>query len=236
MTCFNFLRKWKSRGLAVETFRRNARQSGRQPAFVFHRLFALRLGDFEGAGPEIEIGRQGDDREPAFRQRPRACKARRALESGNLPEFARLMDVHWQRKKQRSGGMSNPKINEWYDLAMANGALGGKLIGAGGGGFLMFYGEDKVETAPCHDEGRVAGSALPFRFRGNQTRHFVSALAKFPWRFWPADWPRGCGPSPKKSRNRSCRSPGSHFWRTSLNCFTRAASGARFCASAISAK
>ena len=56
-----------------------------------------------------------------------------ALESGNLEEFARLMDVHWQRKKERSGGMSNPQINEWYDLAMANGALGGKLIGAGGG-------------------------------------------------------------------------------------------------------
>jgi len=65
------------------------------------------------------------------------------LESGNLDEFARLMDVHWQRKKLRSAGMSNPKINEWYDCAMANGALGGKLIGAGGGGFLMFYAENK---------------------------------------------------------------------------------------------
>src|SRR5438105_9028832 len=52
-------------------------------------------------------------------------KSQEALESDNLPEFARLMDVHWQRKKERSGGMSNPKINEWYDLAMTNGALGG---------------------------------------------------------------------------------------------------------------
>src|SRR5579859_4987058 len=58
-------------------------------------------------------------------------QSQRALESGNLREFARLMDVHWQRKKQRSGGMTNPKINEWYDRAMASGALGGKLIGAG---------------------------------------------------------------------------------------------------------
>ena len=72
-------------------------------------------------------------------------QSQRALESGNLAEFARLMDVHWQRKKQRSGGMSNPKINEWYDLAMASGALGGKLIGAGGGGFLMFYAGDKTK-------------------------------------------------------------------------------------------
>ena len=52
-----------------------------------------------------------------------------ALEGSNLEEFARLMDVHWQRKKSRSAGMSNDRINEWYDHAMAHGALGGKLIG-----------------------------------------------------------------------------------------------------------
>jgi D-glycero-alpha-D-manno-heptose-7-phosphate kinase len=68
--------------------------------------------------------------------------SQKAIESGDLREFARLMDEHWQRKRARSSGMSNPKINEWYDLAMANGALGGKLIGAGGGGFLMFYAEE----------------------------------------------------------------------------------------------
>jgi D-glycero-alpha-D-manno-heptose-7-phosphate kinase len=65
------------------------------------------------------------------------------LESGNLEEFAHLMDIHWQRKKSRSKGMSNPRIDDWYEHAMANGALGGKLIGAGGGGFLMFYAGDK---------------------------------------------------------------------------------------------
>jgi len=63
-------------------------------------------------------------------------KSLECLETGNLDEFARLMDVHWQRKKIRSAGMSNPVINDWYDHAMTNGALGGKLIGAGGGGFL----------------------------------------------------------------------------------------------------
>ncbi|HRY76346.1 MAG TPA: hypothetical protein P5217_08690, partial [Methanoregulaceae archaeon] len=61
---------------------------------------------------------------------------------GDLEEFARIMNVHWDSKKKRSGAMSNDRINAWYDLAMKNGALGGKLIGAGGGGFLMFYAED----------------------------------------------------------------------------------------------
>ena len=71
-------------------------------------------------------------------------KSKKLLEDGDLVEFAKLMDVHWQNKKKRSNNMSNSKINEWYDLAIQNGAVGGKLIGAGGGGFLMFYAEDKV--------------------------------------------------------------------------------------------
>jgi D-glycero-alpha-D-manno-heptose-7-phosphate kinase len=89
-------------------------------------------------------------------------QSQRALETGKLNEFARLMDVHWQRKKERSGGMSNAKINEWYDLAMGNGALGGKLIGAGGGGFLMFYAENKTKLRHAM---RVAGlKEVRFRF------------------------------------------------------------------------
>jgi len=99
-------------------------------------------------------------------------QSQRALESDNLPEFARLMDVHWQRKKQRSGGMSNPKINEWYDLAMASGALGGKLIGAGGGGFLMFYAEDKARLRHAM---RPAGlKEVRFRFDFEGTKLVIS--------------------------------------------------------------
>ena len=56
--------------------------------------------------------------------------------------FGEIMHEHWEHKKRRSGGMSNPQIDEWYELARKNGAIGGKLVGAGGGGFLMFYTED----------------------------------------------------------------------------------------------
>jgi D-glycero-alpha-D-manno-heptose-7-phosphate kinase len=99
-------------------------------------------------------------------------QSQRALETGDLHEFARLMDVHWQRKKQRSGGMSNPKINEWYDLAMASGALGGKLIGAGGGGFLMFYAEDKARLR--HAVRQTGLREVRFRFDFEGTKLLIS--------------------------------------------------------------
>lgn len=72
-----------------------------------------------------------------------AFRSREALERGELRGFAELMNDHWRHKKERSSAMSKPDIDRWYTLGMQNGALGGKLIGAGGGGFLLFYAEDK---------------------------------------------------------------------------------------------
>jgi D-glycero-alpha-D-manno-heptose-7-phosphate kinase len=91
-----------------------------------------------------------------------------ALETGNLEEFARLMDVHWQRKKARSTGMSNVQINEWYDYAMVNGALGGKLIGAGGGGFLMFYADDKQKLRHAMRQKGLQEVRFRFDFEGTK--------------------------------------------------------------------
>lgn len=67
---------------------------------------------------------------------------RSALEEGRPEEFGALMHEHWVRKRERSRGMSNPDIDAWYDTAMRNGAIGGKLVGAGAGGFLLFYARD----------------------------------------------------------------------------------------------
>jgi D-glycero-alpha-D-manno-heptose-7-phosphate kinase len=91
-----------------------------------------------------------------------------ALESSNLEEFARLMDVHWQRKKARTAGMSNDRINEWYAHAMAHGALGGKLIGAGGGGFLMFYAADKTKLRHAMREKGLQEVRFRFDFEGTK--------------------------------------------------------------------
>jgi len=98
-----------------------------------------------------------------------AGQSQRALENGNLREFARLMDVHWQHKKERSQGMTNIQINEWYDLAMSHGALGGKLIGAGGGGFLMFYAEDKDALRRALREQGLTEVRFRFDFEGTKT-------------------------------------------------------------------
>lgn len=95
-------------------------------------------------------------------------ESKEALEVGNLARFAELMNVHWERKKQRSTNMSNDQINRWYKLARQNGALGGKLIGAGGGGFLMFYAEDKVRLRRAMREARLQEVRFRFDFEGTQ--------------------------------------------------------------------
>ncbi len=84
-----------------------------------------------------------------------------ALQGGYLNEFGRLMDEHWQYKKARSKLISNSQIDEWYELAIKNGATGGKLIGAGGGGFLLFHTSDK----PRLRRAMLASGLREVRFR-----------------------------------------------------------------------
>jgi D-glycero-alpha-D-manno-heptose-7-phosphate kinase len=91
-----------------------------------------------------------------------------ALESGDLYMFGVLMDEHWKHKKKRSGSMSNPEIDHWYDLAMRNGARGGKLIGAGGGGFLLFYTEDKKRVRHVMRETGLEEVRIRFDFEGTK--------------------------------------------------------------------
>jgi D-glycero-alpha-D-manno-heptose-7-phosphate kinase len=93
-------------------------------------------------------------------------QSRSALESGNLRQFAEIMHVHWEHKKKRSGAMSNGSIDEHYELARANGALGGKLIGAGGGGFLMFYTENKTQLRRAMLAAGLREVRIHFDFQG----------------------------------------------------------------------
>ncbi len=91
-----------------------------------------------------------------------------ALERGNLVRFGEIMNIHWERKKKRSGQMSNGDIDRWYELAVNNGALGGKLIGAGGGGFLMFYASDKTRLRRVMTREGLREVRFRFDFEGTK--------------------------------------------------------------------
>lgn len=93
-------------------------------------------------------------------------RSRAALESGDTPAFGALMHEHWEHKKQRSGGMSNPQIDAWYELGRRNGAVGGKLVGAGGGGFLMFMAEDRNRLRHAMASAGLEEVRFRFDFEG----------------------------------------------------------------------
>jgi D-glycero-alpha-D-manno-heptose-7-phosphate kinase len=95
-------------------------------------------------------------------------RSKGVLESGDFAGFGRLMHEHWQHKRKRSTGMSNPQIDAWYEVAMGNGAIGGKLIGAGGGGFLMFYTEDRVRLCRAMREAGLPEVRFHFDFEGTK--------------------------------------------------------------------
>jgi D-glycero-alpha-D-manno-heptose-7-phosphate kinase len=87
---------------------------------------------------------------------------KQALEHGDTRAFGRLMHEHWETKRKRSSNMSNGDINRWYELGRDAGAIGGKMVGAGGGGFLLFYTTDRTRLrAAMAKEGLME---VPFRF------------------------------------------------------------------------
>jgi D-glycero-alpha-D-manno-heptose-7-phosphate kinase len=93
-----------------------------------------------------------------------ADEMRRALEKGELNTVGSLMDRAWQAKKRVSGKISNPHIDRLYELARQNGALGGKITGAGGGGFLLLYCEPHYQVAVSSALGRAGIQEMAFSF------------------------------------------------------------------------
>jgi D-glycero-alpha-D-manno-heptose-7-phosphate kinase len=95
-------------------------------------------------------------------------RSQRALEAGRCEEFGALMHEHWEHKKRRSKGMSNREIDEWYEIGRRNGAIGGKLVGAGGGGFLMFYAEDRKRLRQAMRGAGLEEVRFRFDFEGTK--------------------------------------------------------------------
>jgi len=95
-------------------------------------------------------------------------RSRRALEAGRLAEFGGLLHDQWEQKKARSNGMSDSRIDEYYDLGRRNGALGGKVVGAGGGGFLLFYTEQRTRLREAMHKAGLEEVRFRFDFEGTK--------------------------------------------------------------------
>ena len=122
-----------------------------------HRLEGRLLLFFTGSAHDSaailreqqRVTASGDDQavEGLHRIKEAALACRRCLEVGDLDGIGEILDEGWRQKRRLVSGITNPRIDDVYDIALAHGALGGKITGAGGGGFLLLY---------CHKERQEA--------------------------------------------------------------------------------
>lgn len=91
-------------------------------------------------------------------------RVKEVLEQGDLERFGLLLHEHWQNKKRRSGNISGSNIDSWYEAARENGALGGKIMGAGGGGFFMFYTPNHSKAGLRKAMGGFGLREMPYDF------------------------------------------------------------------------
>jgi D-glycero-alpha-D-manno-heptose-7-phosphate kinase len=91
-------------------------------------------------------------------------RVKEALLKGDLETFGQILHEHWENKKRRSAAISNPNIDRWYNAAREAGALGGKVIGAGGGGFLMLYCPMRKKSAVRKAMASEGLEEMPFNF------------------------------------------------------------------------
>ena len=99
-------------------------------------------------------------------------RSKESLLLGDTEKFAQLMHEHWEHKRERSAGISNSFINDAYKSGLHNGAVGGKLVGAGGGGFLMFYAKDREKLR--NEMERIGLREVRFRFDFEGTKVIFS--------------------------------------------------------------
>jgi D-glycero-alpha-D-manno-heptose-7-phosphate kinase len=102
-------------------------------------------------------------------------ETRKALEKGKVDELGRFLHVHWETKRKRSSKMTDPFMDECYETACKNGALGGKLIGAGGGGFFMFYCHNSDKPGLSQAMKKAGLKPMRFRFDFEGTKILVNS-------------------------------------------------------------
>jgi D-glycero-alpha-D-manno-heptose-7-phosphate kinase len=108
-----------------------------------NRVMLFFTGQSRSSGTILEQQKQQTEKcdpvmvDSLHRTKELGYRIRDALTAGDVDQFGLLLDEHWQNKKRRAGPITDARLDQWYDLAKSHGALGGKIIGAGGGGFFM---------------------------------------------------------------------------------------------------
>jgi len=115
-----------------------------------------------------ERSRRGDEEMLAnlHRTKEMGFRSRDLLLAGDLEAYAELMHEHWENKRRRSPGMASEQIDRLYTLARRSGAIGGKLVGAGGGGFLLVYAQRPSDTRQAMTAAGSQEVVFDFEFGG----------------------------------------------------------------------
>ena len=95
-------------------------------------------------------------------------QTKQALEAGDTHRFGELMHTHWENKRKRSEGMTSDAVDGWYQAGRDAGAVGGKLVGAGAGGFLLFYAEDQAPLREAMSKEGLREVRFSFDHDGSQ--------------------------------------------------------------------
>jgi D-glycero-alpha-D-manno-heptose-7-phosphate kinase len=124
---------------------------------------------------QVQRTREGDDEMLAnlHRTKEMGYKSRDLLLTGDLESYAQLMHEHWLNKRERSPGMANEQIDNLYTLARRSGVIGGKLVGAGGGGFLVLYARSPADTRQAMAAAGVQELPFDFEFVGAQSDEYL---------------------------------------------------------------
>jgi D-glycero-alpha-D-manno-heptose-7-phosphate kinase len=162
-------------GICAYTFARDGSVSVESLELAFETLRALReqlllfyTGEARNAsavlGDQDSRTRSNDAEmlENLHRTKEMGHRSCELLKAGDLFGYGELLHEHWMNKRERSPGMATEKIDELYTLARRSGVVGGKLLGAGGGGFLLVYARNPADTRQAM--AAAGASELPFDF------------------------------------------------------------------------
>lgn len=144
-------------------------------------LVMFYTGETRSANGILSEQKKNMDNEAKVKNLQKMCELaeemKAALENNDLSSFGRLLNDGWELKRTLASGISNPDIDRAYEIAMQNGALGGKLLGAGGGGFLLFYCEPENQ-----EKLRIALGMKPFEFKFEYDGSSVVHIGEKYWR------------------------------------------------------